>query len=139
VGYGAAVEETFRYDSPLNTLMFRYAVRDVEIAGVTVREGEPVLFCLAAIGRDPQLLPDADTFRVDRVPEDVKHLAFSHGAHYCLGAPLARLEAEIALRALFERYDVSAAAARTALPRVPSLSTHSVAELPVLLTTPVLL
>ncbi|MFI7639310.1 cytochrome P450 [Nonomuraea sp. NPDC049400] len=96
-------EETIRVDSPAAMLPFRFATEDVEIGGVVVRKGDPVLMGFAGIGRDPEVHGDtAGEFDVTRA--DKTHLSFGHGLHYCLGAPLARLEAMIALPALFERF-----------------------------------
>ena len=97
----AAVEETLRYDPPVQ-LTARMAHEDVEIDGVPLRKNSGVLLLLAGAGRDPEVHPDPDRFDVHRTPT-APHLAFSGGAHYCLGAPLARLEGEVALRMLAER------------------------------------
>ncbi|EFL29510.1 cytochrome P450 hydroxylase [Streptomyces viridochromogenes DSM 40736] len=129
--YATAVSETLRYDSPLNTLMFYFAVRDVTIGEVTVCKGEAVLFCLTAIGRDPHTAPDPDVFRLDRPPAQMRHLSFSYGPHYCLGAQLAQMEAEIALRVLFTQRTVTTQESRASLPRMASLSSQSAACLPV--------
>jgi cytochrome P450 len=96
-----AVEETLRYDSPVQ-LLWRTAARDIDLHGTTIREDERVMVVYAAANRDPDAFPDPDTFRLDRQLN--RHLAFGHGIHYCLGAPLARVEAAIALNALLDRY-----------------------------------
>ncbi|MEV1179621.1 cytochrome P450, partial [Nonomuraea sp. NPDC049784] len=109
--YSAAVEETLRWDSPIAYFPMRYAVRDIEIDGVHLRTGEPILACFASAGRDPSHYgEDADVFDVSKPPSS--HLSFGHGPHFCLGAPLARLEAEIALTALFEAFPRITPAAR---------------------------
>ncbi|GIE86905.1 cytochrome P450 [Actinoplanes regularis] len=97
----AAVEETLRWDSPVQRTS-RCAVEDIELAGVTVRKGELVVPLLGAANRDPSVYADADRFDLHRVPE-ADHLSFSSGIHYCVGAPLARMEAGVALRLLAER------------------------------------
>jgi cytochrome P450 len=97
-----AVEEMLRFDAPAHHATFRYAVRDATIAGVTVPAGMQVLVNLAAAGRDPARNDDADTFDVRR--SGAAHVAFGHGVHHCLGAPLARLEAEIAFSGLLGRF-----------------------------------
>jgi cytochrome P450 len=97
------IEETLRVESPIAQLPFRFTTEEVEIAGVTIPKGDPVLIGFAASGRDPELHGDsAATFDITR--EDKEHLSFGHGIHFCIGAPLGRLEAAIALPALFERF-----------------------------------
>jgi len=94
---GQAVEEALRYDPPVQVVS-RFALKSTEIAGGTVAAGSFVLMLLGAANRDGALCADAGQFSVRRqVP---RHLAFGHGIHFCLGAPLARLEAVIALRQL---------------------------------------
>ncbi|MFY1577067.1 cytochrome P450 [Verrucosispora sp. WMMD703] len=97
-----AVEEILRYDSPVQTTA-RYCRTDTEVAGVRLRRGEVVVPMLGGANRDPAVFADPDRFDVTR-GNARDHLAFSSGAHYCLGANLARLEGEIGLRSLFERY-----------------------------------
>ena len=94
------VEEMLRHDSPLH-LFERTATADVELHGVTVRRGEKVAALLGAANRDPDVFADPDRFVADRDPNP--HLAFGAGIHFCLGAPLARMELEISTRALLER------------------------------------
>lgn len=97
------IEETLRVQSPIAQLPFRFTTEEVEIAGVTIPKGDPVLIGFAAAGRDPSRHGgDADRFDLTR--SDKEHLSFGYGVHHCLGAPLARLEAAIALPALFERF-----------------------------------
>jgi len=97
-----AVEEILRLDSPVQ-LTARVAVRDTEVGGTVVRSGEIVIICLAAANRDPQVFPDPHTFDVRRTNAG-RHLAFSGGRHFCLGAALARIEGEVGLRSFFERF-----------------------------------
>jgi cytochrome P450 len=97
----SAVEELLRYDSPVERPITRLAATDVELGGQTIRRGELVIAVIGSANRDPAQFADADTLDLDRA--DNKHVGFGRGPHYCLGAPLARLEAEIALTALFER------------------------------------
>lgn len=97
-----AVEEILRYDSPVQTTG-RYCRTDTEVAGVRLRRGEIVIPMLGGANRDPAIFADPDRFDVTRLNAR-DHLSFSSGAHYCLGASLARLEGEIGLRSLFERY-----------------------------------
>ncbi|MDH2390899.1 cytochrome P450 [Streptomyces sp. HNM0663] len=98
------VEESLRHDAPVASLPLRYAVEDIEVPGAAViRKGEAILAAYAAAGRCPERHgKDADRFDVTR--PDKEHLAFGHGVHFCLGASLGRLEARIALPALFERF-----------------------------------
>jgi hypothetical protein len=96
-----AVEETLRYDPPVQ-LTARIAHEDTELAGVEFRRNWGVLVLIAAAGRDPEAHPDPDRFDLRR-NQTTAHLAFSGGAHYCLGAALARLEGEVALRMLAQR------------------------------------
>lgn len=97
-----AVEEFLRWDAPVPHSTFRYAARDVTIAGTVIPAGVQVLVSLAAAGRDPDRNADAELFDITR--SGAGHLAFGHGIHHCLGARLARLEAEIAFSALFSRF-----------------------------------
>ncbi|MCU1536326.1 MAG: cytochrome [Humibacillus sp.] len=93
----ALVEEMLRHDSPLH-LFERTATRDVELHGVTVRQGQKVAALLGAANRDPAVFDEPDRFRGDRDPNP--HLAFGLGIHFCLGAPLARMELQVSVRAL---------------------------------------
>ncbi len=95
------VEEMLRHDSPLH-LFERTATRDVELQGVTVRRGQKVAALLGAANRDPAVFEGPDCFRADRDPNP--HLAFGLGLHFCLGAPLARMELQISVRALLARF-----------------------------------
>lgn len=95
------VEEVLRYEPSVHFLPNRAAVTDIEIAGTTITKGSPVVLVLAAGNRDPEYVRDPDRFDPDR--EFNQHLAFGSGVHYCFGAPLARLEAQIALAQLARR------------------------------------
>jgi cytochrome P450 len=96
-----AVEEFLRYDGPVNPGVIRFSTEDVEIGGVTIPRGATVMIATAVADRDPDRFADPD--RLDVTRADNAHLAFGHGAHYCLGAPLARLEGEIAIGTVLRR------------------------------------
>ncbi|HET6354338.1 cytochrome P450 [Streptomyces sp.] len=103
VSWDDVIEETMRYDAPVASLPLRYAVEDITLGETVIRRGEAILAAYAAAGRCPERYgKDADRFDAGRA--DKEHLAFGHGVHFCLGAPLGRLEASIALPALFERF-----------------------------------
>ncbi|HZF88366.1 cytochrome P450 [Streptomyces sp.] len=97
----AAVEELLRYVDLLDFTAPRYATQDVELGGVLVRAGEPVITSLAAANRDAAVFPHADDLVLDRA--GAPHLGFGHGVHFCLGAHLARLELRTALEAALRR------------------------------------
>ncbi|HEU0015215.1 MAG TPA: cytochrome P450 [Longimicrobium sp.] len=97
----SAVEELVRYTSPVMLATERYAAEDVELAGTPVPRGGQVLVALASANRDAHVFSDPDRLDLGREPN--RHLAFGQGIHYCVGAPLARLEAQIALSALLRR------------------------------------
>jgi hypothetical protein len=97
----SAVEELLRYDSPVQVTS-RMPFEDVEIHGVRIPAGGEVNTLLGSANRDPAQFPDPDRLVLDRA--DNRHLSFGHGAHFCLGAPLARLEGEIAIRDLVRRF-----------------------------------
>ncbi|MCX4750200.1 cytochrome P450 [Kitasatospora sp. NBC_01287] len=126
--WSAVVEETLRYDSPVGQFPLRYAIEDIVVGGVLIRRGEALLASYAAAGRDGAQYADADTFDAARPPG--RHLSLGHGPHFCIGAGLARLEAEIALRALFARFpDLRAADRGTPPEPVASFISNSVREL----------
>jgi cytochrome P450 len=97
-----AVEEFLRFDGPINLATFRHTTEPVEIGGVTIPPGEVVLVALASADRDPGHFPAADDLDLHR--DAAGHLAFGFGLHHCLGAPLARLEGEVAFRTLLARF-----------------------------------
>ncbi|MEU4561790.1 cytochrome P450 [Actinoplanes sp. NPDC023936] len=98
----AVIEEVLRMASPAATSTYRITTRPITLGDTTIPAGEQVLVSLLAVNREPGRFPDPDTFDPDR--GDGGHLAFGHGVHFCLGAPLARLEARIALGRLLARY-----------------------------------
>lgn len=124
--WGVVVEETLRFDSPLGHFPMRYAVDDVVVGGVRIPAGDPVILSFAAVGRDAETYGErAGRFDLRSAP--APHLSFGHGAHFCLGAPLARLEAEVALPALFTRFPALRALEESG--PVPSILANSVAHL----------
>ena len=132
VPWSAVVEETLRFDAPVQHMPLRYAVEDIDLGeGVVIRQGDPVLMGFGAGGRDPQLHGQtADTFDAHR--PDKAHLAFGHGVHYCIGAPLGRLEAEAALPALFGHFpDLELARSAESLQPLPTFIFNGKVELPV--------
>jgi len=98
----SAVEELLRFDGPLETATERYAMEDVAIGGTTIPRGALVYAVLASANRDERQFPDPDSLDLTREPN--RHLAFGLGVHYCLGAPLARLEGQIAFGTLLRRF-----------------------------------
>jgi cytochrome P450 len=96
----AAVEELLRFDSSTHFIV-RFALRDAKLGARTVRAGQQVHVMVGAANRDPARFPEPDTVDIDR--PDNRHLAFGHGIHFCLGAPLARLELQVALSRFLER------------------------------------
>ncbi|MEU9198508.1 cytochrome P450 [Streptomyces sp. NPDC048332] len=105
----AAVEESLRYHSPVHATAFRFAAEPLDLAGTRIRAGDAVQVSLAAASRDPLHFPDPDRFDLTRRTSG--HAAFGHGLHHCLGAPLARAEAVVALRLLLEQHRPMAFAA----------------------------
>jgi len=97
----SAIEEMLRYYSPVELATERWAREDVVVAGTLIPKGELVFLGLGSANRDPAQFHDPHVFNIDRSPN--RHLAFGHGPHYCLGAPLARLEAQIAFTTLLRR------------------------------------
>ncbi|MEP6768382.1 MAG: cytochrome P450 [Acidobacteriota bacterium] len=127
-----AIEELLRFDGPLEFATERYAREGVEIRGATIPRGDLVYAVLASANRDERQFPDPDVLNLSRDPN--RHLAFGLGVHFCLGAPLARLEGRIALTTLLRRApDLCLAAPSTTLRRRPGLVLRGLESLPVLL------
>jgi cytochrome P450 len=96
-----AVEELLRYDGPVETSTERFAREDVAIGQTVISKGEMVMAVIAAADHDPQRFPDPETLGITRT--DNKHLAVGKGIRFCLGAPLARMEGQIAIGTLLRR------------------------------------
>ncbi|GAB3743210.1 cytochrome P450 family protein [Nocardiopsis nanhaiensis] len=124
------VEESLRRDPPTKYVPLRYAVEDIDLGGgVVIAQGEPILVAFGASGRDPRLHPDSpEAFDPDRPSKE--HLAFGRGAHFCVGAHLARMEARLALEELFTALPGLTLAESGRDPaKVPSLLVNGYAEL----------
>ncbi len=115
-----------RYRSPFQTL-FRKTTRDVELHGQVIPAGKLVLALVGSANRDPRQFPDPGRFDVTRDPNP--HIAFGHGLHFCLGAPLARLEGRVALADLLER--VKGFAMASDEPWEPRPAFHGPTRLPI--------
>lgn len=126
VSVPALIEEVLRYDSPVQ-VVFRQTTQEVELEGGKLPTGATVLVLLGAANRDERQFPDPDRFEVARNPQD--HVGFGYGIHYCLGAPLARLEGRVALEALlFECPPFTRMLART--PRIAAYLVRGPQTLP---------
>lgn len=99
-GQDGLIEEVLRFDAPLH-LFTRYALEDLNYGGLSFRKGETIGLMLGAANRDPQCFPEPSRFNPSRSPN--QHVSFGAGIHFCIGAPLARLEMEVALPILFSR------------------------------------
>lgn len=127
----AAVEELLRYDGPVEFGTWRFTTEPIEVAGTVIAAGEPVLVVLAAADRDPERFTDPDA--LDLLRNEGGNLALGHGIHFCLGAPLARLEGRIAFSRLFDRFpDLSLAVPADSLRWHSGLIMRNLHELPVI-------
>ncbi|MGW4364048.1 cytochrome P450 [Nocardia takedensis] len=129
---GPAIEEMLRYDAPTQ-FTIRVALRDTVLGGVEFRRGDGVVVLTASAGRDDRVFEDADDFvltRYEGIRPARRHLGFSLGVHFCVGAPLARIEAVAALRALLERTS-DLRLVREQVDYRPSLIHRGIAALPV--------
>ena len=123
-----AVEEFLRYDSPVLSIG-RVVTKDTEIGDQAIKAGDRIFAMLVGANRDPEVFRDPDTLDVERKPN--AHMAFGKGPHFCLGAPLSRLEAQISLTALLERFSsIELAEPVTSIPWLNSLVTHGPTRLP---------
>jgi cytochrome P450 len=130
----SAVHELVRWCGVAQVTSLRYAAADVELGGVLIKAGESVLPVLVAANFDPRRYAGPDRLDITRRPEGhgEGHVGFGHGPHYCLGAALARQEAEVALHALFSRFpDLALAVSESELAWQPLPGSRRLAELPV--------
>ncbi|WP_037573428.1 cytochrome P450 family protein [Phaeacidiphilus oryzae] len=128
--WDTAIEEFIRYDGPVELATWRFATEPVEIGGERIGLGDPVLVVLAAADRDPARFAEPDA--LDLARRDNPHLGFGHGIHYCIGAPLARLEGRTALATLLARLpDLALATETSGLRRRGGLIMRGLRELPV--------
>jgi cytochrome P450 PksS len=126
-----AVEEILRYDGPVETTTTRWAFEDVTFGDVTIPQGEAVLASLLGANRDPAIFENPDVFDIER-PNASKNIGFGAGIHYCLGAPLARLEGTIALDMLLKRFvNLELAVNPDELEWNPTILLHGMKALPV--------
>ncbi|MFE9301333.1 cytochrome P450 [Streptomyces sp. NPDC006856] len=134
IGWDAVIEETLRWDTPTTHLLMRFATEDIAVGDGVIRTGEGVVISYRAIGRDTeQHGPDADTFDITR-PTRNRHMTFGHGPHICPGAALSRVEAGIALPALFARFpELRLAVPDEEITRLPVMTQNDMAAFPVLL------
>ncbi|MBI1757792.1 MAG: cytochrome P450 [Actinobacteria bacterium] len=125
-----ALEELWRYEAPMTFASPRYPLRDIDIAGTTIRAGDTVLLSVASANRDPRRFPEPDSLVLDRA--DNPHLSLGLGIHTCLGAPLVRREYQIALAALLRRFpNLSLAVPAERLRWRPGLRHRGLVTLPV--------
>jgi cytochrome P450 len=129
-----AVEELMRWCGPQLLTTPRYTREDVEMEGVLVRKGEPVTAAIVSANRDPRAFTDPDRLDISRAAGPSGHLGFAHGPHFCLGAPLARAQTEVALEALLRRFPgLALAVSPEDVARTPDPGTWRLASLPVTL------
>ncbi|MGW0086798.1 cytochrome P450 family protein [Streptomyces sp. NPDC003393] len=131
VQWSAVIEETLRYAAPVSHIPMRYAVEDIPLPTVTIRKGDAILASYGAASRDPEVHGESSEM-FDATRSDMRHVAFGHGVHYCLGAPLARAEAVTALPRLFTRFPyMRLAVAPEDLEPLPSIMGNGHSTLPV--------
>jgi cytochrome P450 len=123
----SAVEEVLRFRSPVQATI-RFAAEDTQIGGQMIKQGQRIIVWLAAANRDPAEFPNPDRFDVGRAPN--RHLSFGLGIHFCLGAPLARLETKVALESLLRRIPGFQRADSTPFEPVEGFIMHGIKHLP---------
>lgn len=133
IGWDDVIEETLRLEAPIMHMPLRYAVEDIDLGDVLIKKGDAILLAFGAAGRDPAVHGDR-ACEFDATRESSDHLAFGHGVHFCLGAPLGRMEADIALRALFAAFpDLALAVPESELVPQASFIANGYRELPMIL------
>ncbi|MEU6126133.1 cytochrome P450 [Streptomyces sp. NPDC047123] len=132
VGWDAVIEETLRYATPTSHVLIRFAAEDVPVGDKVIRRGDALIVSYGAIGRDEAAHgPTAGDFDITRT-SPTRHISFGHGPHVCPGAALSRLEAGVALPALYARFpDLALAVPPTALRNKPVVTQNDLYELPV--------
>jgi cytochrome P450 len=128
----SAIEEVLRYRSPVQS-MFRVTKEEAIVAGMTIPARQPLVAWIGSANHDENQFPQPVRFDIERKPN--KHLAFGQGIHYCLGAPLARLEASIALQGMLDRFSSIQLAPGAELKRIPSILIYGLHSLPIKFTT----
>ncbi|QES42259.1 cytochrome P450 [Streptomyces venezuelae] len=132
VGWDAVIEETLRYATPTSHVLIRFAAEDVPVGDKVIAKGDALIVSYGAIGRDERAHgPTADSFDITRT-SPTRHISFGHGPHVCPGAALSRLEAGVALPALYTRYpNLTLAVPREALRNKPVVTQNDLYDLPV--------
>ncbi len=123
-----AIEEALRYRSPVQA-MFRVTIQEIIMYEQTIPANARVVAWIGSANHDESVFPQADKFMIDRAPN--KHIAFGYGIHFCLGAPLARLEAKIALSAMLKRFTSFNVTPQARIERQPSLLIYGLQNLPI--------
>ncbi|KQX93015.1 MULTISPECIES: cytochrome P450 family protein [Streptomyces] len=134
IPWDTVIEETLRWDTPTTHLLMRFATEDIQVGDQVIAEGEGVVISYRAIGRDAvQHGDDADAFDITR-PTPIRHMTFGHGPHICPGAALSRVEAGIALPALFGRFpQLRLAVPDEEIRKLPVMTQNDMEAFPVLL------
>jgi len=126
----STIEETLRYRSPVQAI-FRMTTQDITIGGAQkIPSGQGIIVWLGSANHDESVFPDPEKFDISRVPHAHSHVGFGHGIHFCLGAPLARLEARVALKIILERLQNLELDESKDIKPLQSLIFHGVSQLP---------